>query len=224
MSKILVAYFSRAGENYFGGAIKSVAVGNTEICADLIKQAFPDADLFKIEMAAPYADNYRKCVSQVTADMMLHKRPALTALPESIAAYDAIVLGYPNYCGTIPMAVATFLEAFDFTGKKLLPYCTNEGSGMGRSEKDLRKLCPTAVIAPGLAITGSAAAQSKPRWSGGCRKICNSPAGRRGRRKKPGHRLHRLCPGFICFSGDRFLLRWCPAPSGRWRSGPQCAA
>ena len=49
MSKILVAYFSRAGENYFGGAIKSVAVGNTEICADLIKQAFPDADLFKIE-------------------------------------------------------------------------------------------------------------------------------------------------------------------------------
>ena len=143
MSKILVAYFSRAGENYFGGAIKSVAVGNTEICADLIKQAFPDADLFKIEMAAPY------------------KRPALTALPESIAAYDAIVLGYPNYCGTIPMAVATFLEAFDFTGKKLLPYCTNEGSGMGRSEKDLRKLCPTAVIAPGLAITGSAAAQSQ---------------------------------------------------------------
>jgi len=107
MSKILVAYFSRAGENYFGGAIKSVAVGNTEICADLIKQAFPDADLFKIEMAAPYADNYRKCVSQVTADMMLHKRPALTALPESIAAYDAIVLGYPNYCGTIPMAVAS---------------------------------------------------------------------------------------------------------------------
>lgn len=159
--KILVAYFSRAGENYFGGAIKSVAVGNTEICADLIKQTFPDADLFKIEMAAPYADNYRKCVSQVTADMMLHKRPALTALPESIAAYDAIVLGYPNYCGTIPMAVATFLEAFDFTGKKLLPYCTNEGSGMGRSEKDLRKLCPTAVIAPGLAITGSAAAQSQ---------------------------------------------------------------
>ena len=161
MSKILVAYFSRAGENYFGGAIKSVAVGNTEICANLIKQAFPDADLFKIEMAAPYADNYRKCVSQVTADLMLHKRPALTALPESIAAYDAIVLGYPNYCGTIPMAVATFLEAFDFTGKKLLPYCTNEGSGMGRSEKDLRKLCPTAVIAPGRAITGSAAAQSQ---------------------------------------------------------------
>ena len=53
------------------------------------------------------------------------------------------------------------MDAFDFTGKKLLPYCTNEGSGMGRSEKDLRKLCPTAVIAPGLAITGSTAAQSQ---------------------------------------------------------------
>ena len=109
MSKILVAYFSRAGENYFGGAIKSVAVGNTEICADLIKQTFPDADLFKIEMAAPYADNYRKCVSQVTADMMLHKRPALTALPESIAAYDAIVLGYPNYCSAAAQSQAALV-------------------------------------------------------------------------------------------------------------------
>lgn len=161
MSKILVAYFSRAGENYFGGAIKSVAVGNTEVCASLIKEAFADADLFKIEMATPYADNYRKCVTQATADLMLHKRPKLTALPESIADYDAIVLGYPNYCGTIPMAVATFLEAFDFTGKRLLPFCTNEGSGMGRSEKDLQKLCPTAVLAPGLPIIGSQAAQSK---------------------------------------------------------------
>lgn len=201
MSKILVAYFSRAGENYFGGAIKSVAVGNTEICADLIKQTFPDADLFKIEMAAPYADNYRKCVSQVTADMMLHKRPALTALPESIAAYDAIVLGYPNYCGTIPMAVATFLEAFDFTGKKLLPYCTNEGSGMGRSEKDLRKLCPTAVIAPGLAITGSAAAQSQAALVGWMQENLQPPAGRRGRRKKTRAQTASSVPWFYLFFG-----------------------
>lgn len=142
MSKILVAYFSRAGENYFGGAIKSVAVGNTEICADLIKQTFPDADLFKIEMAAPYADNYRKCVSQVTADMMLHKRPALTALPESIAAYDAIVLGYPNYCGTIPMAVATFLEAFDFTGKSCCPTAPTRAAAWAAARKTCASSAP----------------------------------------------------------------------------------
>ena len=167
MSKILVAYFSRAGENYFGGAIKSVAVGNTEICADLIKQAFPDADLFKIEMAAPYADNYRKCVSQVTADMMLHKRPALTALPESIAAYDAIVLGYPNYCGTMPMAVYTFLEHYDFTGKVICPFCTHEGSGLPQTERDIRKAAPGATVTRGLAIHGSHVDEAAPaltRW------------------------------------------------------------
>lgn len=142
MSKILVAYFSRAGENYFGGSIKSVAVGNTEICADLIKQAFPDADLFKIEMAAPYADNYRKCVSQVTADLMLHKRPALAALPESIAAYDAIVLGYPNYCGTIPMAVATFLDAFDFTGKSCCPTAPTRAAAWAAARKTCASSAP----------------------------------------------------------------------------------
>ena len=142
MSKILVAYFSRAGENYFGGAIKSVAVGNTEICADLIKQTFPDADLFKIEMAAPYADNYRKCVSQVTADMMLHKRPALTALPESIAAYDAIVLGYPNYCGTIPMAVATFWRRSTLPAKSCCPTAPTRAAAWAAARKTCASSAP----------------------------------------------------------------------------------
>ena len=119
-----------------------MAVGNTEICADLIKQAFPDADLFKIEMAAPYADNYRKCVSQVTADMMLHKRPALTALPESIAAYDAIVLGYPNYCGTIPMAVATFLEAFDLPAKSCCPTAPARAAAWAAARKTCASSAP----------------------------------------------------------------------------------
>ena len=144
-----------------------MAVGNTEICADLIKQAFPDADLFKIERAAPYAANYRKCVSQVTADLMLHKRPALTALPESIAAYDAIVLGYPNYCGTMPMAVYTFLEHYDFTGKTIRPFCTHEGSGLSDTENDIRKAAHGAAVTKGLAIHGSHVAEAESalaRW------------------------------------------------------------
>jgi flavodoxin len=67
----------------------------------------------------------------------------------------------------MPMAVFTFLEAFDFTGKTILPLCTNEGSGMGGSERDIKKTCPGAVVKNGLSITGSQAANSKgsvQRW------------------------------------------------------------
>ena len=158
--KALIAFYSRAGENYFGGAYRRISVGTTEQAARMLA-AVTGADTLRIEQVQPYSEDYKACVAEAREDWQCGARPALVNLPESLDGYDEIYLGYPNYCGTIPMAVATFLEAFDFTGKKLLPYCTNEGSGMGRSEKDLRKLCPTAVIAPGLAITGSAAAQSQ---------------------------------------------------------------
>ena len=156
----LIAYFSRAGENYFGGSIKNITVGNTEICANLIKE-FLDADVFKIEMKKPYSDKYRKCVAQAMLDLTTKKRPELVKLPENMEVYDTIILGYPNYCGTIPMAVATFLESFDSSGKKILPFCTNEGSGMGKSETMIKKLCPDADIAAGKSITGSRAESSK---------------------------------------------------------------
>lgn len=82
-------------------------------------------------------------------------------MPESIDEYDTVILAYPNYWGTMPMAVFTFLEAFDFTGKTVLPLCTNEGSGMGSSERDIRRACPGALVKKGLSITGSQAANSK---------------------------------------------------------------
>ena len=72
--------------------------------------------------------------------------------------YEAIVLGYPNWCGTFPMAIAAFLEAYDLTGKIILPYCTHEGSGQGSSESDIRKLCPGARVLPGLAKVGGSVA------------------------------------------------------------------
>lgn len=158
--RTLIAYFSRAGENYFGGSIKNITVGNTEICANLIKE-FLDADVFKIEMKNPYSNQYRECVAQAKIDFTENSRPELVKLPENMEAYDTIILGYPNYCGTIPMAVATFLESFDSSGKKILPFCTNEGSGMGKSEAMLKKLCPGADIAKGKSITGSQAKSSK---------------------------------------------------------------
>ena len=80
---------------------------------------------------------------------------------QGIADYDVVILGYPNYCSTIPMPVATFLDAYDFSGKKILPFCTNEGSGMGVSEADIKKYAPGADVEEGLSVNGSKARESK---------------------------------------------------------------
>jgi flavodoxin len=68
--------------------------------------------------------------------------------------YSLIFLGYPNWWGTMPMAVFTFLEDHDFSGKTIIPFCTHEGSGLGRSESDIKKICPHATVLTGLSIRG----------------------------------------------------------------------
>ena len=166
MAKTLIAFFSRADENYFGGAMRYVKVGNTEIVAGIIKDLLP-ADTFKIEMKNPYSPVYMTCIEEAKKDLRAKARPELVSMPESIDEYDTVILAYPNYWGTMPMAVFTFLEKFDFSGKTILPLCTNEGSGMGGSERDIKKACPGATVRKGLPITGSAAANSKSsveRW------------------------------------------------------------
>ena len=149
----LIAYFSRAGENYFNGSIRSIPVGNTEIAAKKL-QDITGADLFKIEPLHPYSDDYKECVAQARDEMQNDARPELKAYPETLDDYDTIYLGYPSYCGTMPMPVFTFLERYNFTGKTVKPFCTNEGSGMGRSEQDIRRLCPGAKVEKGLSIHG----------------------------------------------------------------------
>ena len=160
MTKTLIAYFSRADENYFGGAMRYVKVGNTEIVCGLMKELI-DADSFKIEMKEPYSPVYMTCIEEAKKDLRAKARPELVAMPESIDGYDTIIVAYPNYWGTMPMAVFTFLEAFDFSGKTILPLCTNEGSGMGSSERDIKRVCPGAELRKGLSITGSQAANSR---------------------------------------------------------------
>jgi flavodoxin len=107
------------------------------------------------------------CIEEAKKDLRAKARPELVSVPESIDEYDTVILAYPNYWGTMPMAVYTFLESFDFSGKTILPLCTNEGSGMGSSEREIKKTCPGATVKKGLPITGSAAAGSKSsveRW------------------------------------------------------------
>lgn len=87
-------------------------------------------------------------------------RPELREYPDSLEPYDTVYLGYPNYWGTMPMPVFTFLEHFDFSGKTIRPFCTHEGSGLGHSVEDIRRLCPGAGWSRGWP---SAAPASRPR-------------------------------------------------------------
>ncbi len=155
----LIAYFSRADENYFSGALRMVPVGNTEIAAKML-QEMTGADLFKLEPLLPYPKDYNGCIAQAQEEQRRNARPELRAYPDNVDVYDTIYLGYPNYWGTMPMPVFTFLEHFDFTGKIIRPFCTHEGSGLGHSEADIRRLCPGARVEQGLAIHGGGVAHS----------------------------------------------------------------
>ena len=91
MAKTLIAYFSRADENYFGGAMRYVKVGNTEIVCNLMKELI-DADTFKIEMKDPYSPVYMTCIEEAKKDLRSNARPELVAMPESIDGYDTTIL------------------------------------------------------------------------------------------------------------------------------------
>lgn len=158
--KKLIAYYSRAGENYFSGARRTIAVGNTEKAARLLAE-LTGAELFHIEQKAPYSDNYDACVAEARRDLRANARPELMVLPERLDDYEEIYLGYPNYCGTMPMAVYTFLEHYDFTGKTIHPFCTHEGSGLSDTENDIRKAAHGAAVTKGLAIHGSHVDEAK---------------------------------------------------------------
>ncbi len=160
MSNKLIAFYSRADENYVNGIIKTLDTGNTEIAAGII-QELTGADLFKIEQVQEYAKDYNECIAQAQADQKRNARPELKAYPETLQQYDTIYLGFPNYWSTMPMAVFTFLEHYDFSGKTIKPFCTHEGSGMGQSEQDIKRLCPDAITEKGLAIRGGSVAKSK---------------------------------------------------------------
>ena len=162
----LVIFYSRADENYFGGRCCSVEVGNTEKVAHMIEEA-TGADLFKIEQKIPYSSNYKLCTDQAMADKKANVRPELVRLPANLDGYDEIYLGYPNYWGDMPMAVYTFLEAFDWAGKTIHPFCTHEGSGLSGTERNIACTCKGADVKSGLAICGSDVDNSKEvvmRW------------------------------------------------------------
>ena len=160
MKKVLIAYYSRRGENYVNGSIKNLKLGNTEVVAQKIKALLPDADVFQIDTTYEYSKSYMTCIEEAKQELHDNARPEVKNPLESIDQYDTIILGYPNWWGTMPMVVYTFLESYDFTGKTIIPFCTNEGSGMGSSVRFIKKLCPGANVEDGTPIHGAEAANA----------------------------------------------------------------
>ncbi len=147
--KTLVAFFSRADENYSVGYIKK---GNTHIVAEMIA-AETEADMFHIETVNPYPANYNECIEVAKREKQSKARPEIKG-DVRVEDYDVIFLGYPNWWGEMPMAVYTFIEKHNWQNKIVIPFCTHEGSGLSGTERRIQSACEGATVMKGIAIRG----------------------------------------------------------------------
>jgi flavodoxin len=125
-------------------------------------------ELFEIESVHTYPTEYDAVVEEARKELKAALRPALRHQPKDPRSYDVVLVGFPNWWGTFPMPVATFLTENDWSGKTLIPFCTHEGSRMGKSASDLAKLCPESNVLEGLALRGGSvktAGEEVKRWS-----------------------------------------------------------
>ena len=150
----LIAFYSRRGNNYSGGRIVDLEIGNTEVIANYIKE-ITNADIFEINTVQIYPDDYYATTSQAQEELNNNFRPALSKYLDDIGKYDNIFLGFPNWWSTMPMAVFTFLEKYDFTDKNIIPFCTHGGGGFGNSLIDIKKIIPKCNLLNGFHINGS---------------------------------------------------------------------
>ncbi len=150
-NKVLVAYFSRTGEQY---SVGNITEGNTEIVAKIIAQK-TNGDLFEIKVKN---DNYPKGYTALTEyakkEMQKNERPEIVGNVENFEQYKTIFIGYPVWWGDKPMPVYTFLDSYDFKGKNIVPFCTHEGSGFCGTQ-GMEKT--GAKVLKGLAIYGHTA-------------------------------------------------------------------
>lgn len=151
--KMLMVFFSRAGENY---GVDDTKRGNTEVMAGYLKDYFGDKlDVFRIEPETPYPTSYQETTELGSKEKNSQARPKYKE-DVDVAGYDTIFLGYPIWWGEPPMIINTFLEKHDFAGKTIVPFNTHEGSGSGGSYELLKKKLSSAnVRTEGLAIAGT---------------------------------------------------------------------
>lgn len=137
--KTLILYFSHSG--------------NTRHLAEQI-HAKVGGDIAEIKTVKPYPQDYDTVVEQAKKEQKDNFRPQLATSRPDLKTYDVVFIGYPNWWGTLPMALFTFLEANSLAGKAVIPFSTHEGSHFGRSISDLKTLAPQATILEGLAVRG----------------------------------------------------------------------
>ena len=149
--KILVAYFSRTGEEYNVGVITK---GNTAVVADAIAE-ITGADKFEIKTVKAYPHAYRETTDIAKKELQDNVRPEIVGKPENLKDYDTVFLGYPIWWSDLPMAVYTFLENNDFNGKTIIPFCTSAGSYMTGKESRIADHAKGAtVLNKGLGLPG----------------------------------------------------------------------
>ncbi|MDY6399539.1 MAG: flavodoxin [Synergistales bacterium] len=151
-AKTLVLVFSRADENYSVGFIKK---GNTMILAEMIANK-TGAELFEVKPAKKYPEKYDECIDLAKREQNQKARPEILE-DKDVSEYDTIFFGYPIWWGDIPMCMYTFVEGHDWNGKKIIPFCTHEGSGAGRTESTLKRLMKGASVTKPLSMYGSTA-------------------------------------------------------------------
>ena len=152
-SKVLLVYFSRAGENYYYGGRIHLDVGNTEVLAGMISQRI-GCDVYRIEPSDPYPDDYEDTVQRNVREQEADARPAIANPLASIEPYDTVLLGSPIWNVRAPMIMSSFVEGFDFAGKTVFPFTTHAMSGLGTTARDYAASCPGATIGEGLAVRG----------------------------------------------------------------------
>ena len=154
---ILVAYFSRTGDNY---AVGNIARGNTHIVADMIAEVV-GADTFEIKTLKDYPANYKECTEAAKNELEENARPELAAKVPNMQDYDVIFLGYPIWWSDMPMAVYTFMESYDFQGKTIIPFCTSAGDVLtGHESSIIPEHAKGAKVLDGLGIEGKRAQQN----------------------------------------------------------------
>ncbi|MFD3306810.1 flavodoxin [Streptomyces sp. NPDC058694] len=151
--RVLLAYFSRPGENYFNGGRTRLRIGNTEVLARMIREHI-ECDVHRIEPVAPYSDDYDETVARNVREQNADARPAIADPLSSIDRYNVVLLGSPIWNVRAPMIMSTFAEKHDFRGKTVHPVTTHAMSGLGTTRRDYAAVCPGATIGEGLAIRG----------------------------------------------------------------------
>src|SRR3954447_14579579 len=159
-ARILLAYFSRAGENYYFGGLRDLEVGNTEVLAGMIAELI-DCDVHRIEAADPYPASYDQTVQRNVAEQDSDVRPGIANPLDSIADYDTVLLGSPIWNVRAPMIMTSFTEGHDFTAKSVLPFVTYAVSGLGSVQRDYAAACGGARIGDGLAVRGEEVPQRR---------------------------------------------------------------